>query len=30
MNAYRASLRERINVSRKRLDAYVQSYPQIF
>ncbi len=30
MDAYRASLRERIAASRKRLDAYVQTYPQIF
>ncbi|NCD26357.1 MAG: malate dehydrogenase, partial [Deltaproteobacteria bacterium] len=30
MNAYRASLRERIAASRKRLDAFVQTYPQIF
>jgi len=30
MEAYRASLRERIAASRKRLDAFVQTYPQIF
>ena len=30
MDAYRASLRERITASRQRLDAYVKSYPQIF
>lgn len=30
MDAYRASLRERIAASRKRLDAFVQTYPQMF
>ncbi len=30
MNAYRALLRKRIEASRKRLDAFVQMYPQIF
>jgi malate dehydrogenase (oxaloacetate-decarboxylating)(NADP+) len=30
MDAYRASLRERIAKSRERLDAFVKSYPQIF
>ncbi len=30
MTAYRASLRERIQTSRARLDAFMQSYPQIF
>lgn len=30
MDAYRTSLRERIAASRQRLDAYVQSYAQIF
>lgn len=30
MDAYRALLRKRIEASRKRLDAFVQTYPQIF
>ena len=30
MDAYRALLRKRIEASRKRLDAFVQMYPQIF
>ena len=30
MDAYRASLRERIAKSRQRLDAFVKTYPQIF
>lgn len=30
MDAYKASLRERITKSRERLDAFVKSYPQIF